>query len=280
MAHRRKKDTEKTLELVIWLILGIPMAIIVVLKWIFSGIKKNGTKSSIQLECIDLQDIDQMDGFSFEYYVAELLRKNGYKQVHVTSGSGDFGVDITAYKDNIKYAFQCKKYQSNLGISPIQEIYSGAPKYDASVCVVVTNSYFTHHAVELAECLNVILWDRTELAKLIKTSHNESSAFFITEENINERKLEINNSILTIPISGGFVPATLILTQQNLIYQTKQNNQVYPITAVVEVSRFVARLKIVIINRKKPLNLAVGNVNNAIAMEQAIQKLLIQQQKQ
>ena len=42
MAHRRKKDTEKTLELVIWLILGIPMAIIVVLKWIFSGIKKMG----------------------------------------------------------------------------------------------------------------------------------------------------------------------------------------------------------------------------------------------
>lgn len=168
MARRRKKDTEKTLELVIWLILGIPMAIIAILKWIFSGIAKLGQQSTIQLESVDLQKIDQMDGFSFEYYIAELLKKHGYKQVLVTSGSGDFGVDITAYKDNKKYAFQCKNYQSKLGVSPIQEVYSGAPKYNASVCVVVTNSYFTPHAQELAKSLNVILWDRSMLARLIR----------------------------------------------------------------------------------------------------------------
>ncbi|MBR5529595.1 MAG: restriction endonuclease [Oscillospiraceae bacterium] len=169
MARRRKKDTEKTLEFVIWLIIGIPMAIIAIIKWIFSGLTKLGQQRTIKLSSIDLKEVDQMDGFSFEYYVAELLKKNGYNQVVVTSGSGDFGVDITAYKDNKKHAFQCKNYQSKLGVSPIQEVYSGAPKYNASICVVVTNSYFTPHAQELAKHLNVMLWDRSELVRLIRT---------------------------------------------------------------------------------------------------------------
>lgn len=169
MARRGKKDTEKTLELVMWLIIGIPMVIIAIIKWIFSGLTKLGQQRTINLSSIDLEEVDQMDGFSFEYFVAELLKKNGYNQVVVTSGSGDFGVDITAYKDNKKHAFQCKNYQSKLGVSPIQEVYSGAPKYNASICVVVTNSYFTPHAQELARHLNVILWDRSELVRLIRT---------------------------------------------------------------------------------------------------------------
>lgn len=176
MARRKRKETEKTLELVIWLLLVVPMAIIAILKWLFSGIVKLRQKNVVQLESIDLQEIDIMDGFSFEYYVAELLKKNGYQQVHVTSGSGDFGVDITAYKDDIKYAFQCKNYQSNLGVSPIQEVYSGAPKYNATVCVVVTNSYFTPHAQELAKSLHVMLWDRPELARLIQLSKKSPSS--------------------------------------------------------------------------------------------------------
>lgn len=165
MARRRKTDTEKTLEL----ILGIPIATIAIGKWLFSGLSKPENQNIVKLESIDLQKVDQMDGFSFEYYVAEILKKNGYTKVFVTSGSGDFGVDITAYKDNKKYAFQCKNYQSNLGVSPIQEVYSGAPKYGASVCVVVTNSYFTPHAQELAKSLNVVLWDRAKLAQLIRS---------------------------------------------------------------------------------------------------------------
>lgn len=266
MARRRKKDTEKTLELVIWLIIGIPMAIIAIIKWIFSGLSKLGQQRTINLSSIDLEEVDQMDGFSFEYYVAELLKKNGYKQVVVTSGSGDFGVDITAYKDETKYAFQCKNYQSKLGVSPIQEVYSGAPKYNASVCIVVTNSYFTPHAVELANSLNVILWDREELSKLIQLSHNNPIA--------TSTKKADSTTILSIPISGGFTPAALILTQENLIHKTKHSEQIYPLAAIVEVSRFAARLKIVANDRNKLLNLAVGNVNDAKLMEQALNKLL------
>lgn len=124
----------------------------------------------LQAYSLELSDIDGMDGWTFEYYVADLLRKNGYSGVKVTRGSGDFGVDIIAYKNNSLWAFQCKNYSSKLGVSPIQQVYSGAVKYGASISVVITNSYFTDHAKELGSSLGVLLWDRIKLAELIKLS--------------------------------------------------------------------------------------------------------------
>ena len=50
----------------------------------------------LKVASIDLEQVDQMDGLTFEHYVADLLKKNGYSQVFVTNSSGDFGVDITA----------------------------------------------------------------------------------------------------------------------------------------------------------------------------------------
>ena len=52
--------------------------------------------------------INTMDGHDFEYFCADLLRKNGFDKVEVTKGSGDQGIDIIAFKDGIKYGIQCK----------------------------------------------------------------------------------------------------------------------------------------------------------------------------
>ena len=103
---------------------------------------------------IDFSKIDEMEGHRFEYFIAKVLRKNGFKNVNVTKASGDYGVDITANKDNQKWAFQCKRYSSNLGLKPIQEIYAGAKKYGADKAVVFTNVYFTPNAQTLAKTLN------------------------------------------------------------------------------------------------------------------------------
>ena len=116
---------------------------------------------------IDFSKIDDMEGHRFEYFIAKVLRKNGFKNVNVTKASGDYGVDITANKDNQKWAFQCKRYSSNLGLKPIQEIYAGAKKYEADKAVVFTNVYFTPNAQTLAKTLNVELWDRDTLAGMI-----------------------------------------------------------------------------------------------------------------
>lgn len=47
--------------------------------------------------------IDSMEGHDFEYWCADLLRRNGFVQVDVTRGSGDQGVDVIAVKDGKNY---------------------------------------------------------------------------------------------------------------------------------------------------------------------------------
>ena len=110
-----------------------------------------------------LNDIENMCGLDFEYYCAELLKRNGFADVEVTQGSGDQGVDILAQKDDIKYAVQCKRYSMPLGNTPIQEINSGKMFYKCHIGVVMTNSTFTDGAIELAEATGVLLWDGSKL---------------------------------------------------------------------------------------------------------------------
>lgn len=113
-------------------------------------------------------DFDQMDGHEFEYYCADILRKNGFKDVSVTPGSGDQGVDVLATKDGIKYAIQCKNYASPLGNTPVQEVNAGKVYYNCHVGVVMTNSVFTPGAVQLAEATGVLLWDGSKLEDMIR----------------------------------------------------------------------------------------------------------------
>ncbi len=120
-------------------------------------------------------DTDGMDGLKFEKYCADILRKNGFSNVVVTQGSGDYGVDITAQKDLITYAIQCKSYSGTVGIDAVQEVYSGKAKYKCTVAVVLTNNYFTKAAHETAKYNSVILWDRDYLNNMIKTAYSTQS---------------------------------------------------------------------------------------------------------
>lgn len=110
--------------------------------------------------------MDEMEGHDFEYYCADLLRYNGYDDVEVTKGSGDFGVDILAKKGEVTYAFQCKCYDKPIGVKAVQEIYAGKDFYDRMIGVVMTNQYYTQPAEELASKLKIILWDRDRLKTL------------------------------------------------------------------------------------------------------------------
>jgi hypothetical protein len=109
---------------------------------------------------------DNMDGREFENFCADLLKNNGFENVEVTSGSGDYGVDIFAEKDGITYAIQCKCYSSNIGNKAVQEIFSGKNYYKKHIAVVLTNQYFTSAAKKTAEHTGVVLWDRDYLDKL------------------------------------------------------------------------------------------------------------------
>lgn len=105
-------------------------------------------------------EIDYMEGHDFEYWCADLLRKNNFVNVTVTQGSGDQGVDILAEKGGIKYAIQCKCYSKDLGNSPVQEVETGKKIYGCHVGAVMTNRYFTTGAKEAAVATGTLLWDR------------------------------------------------------------------------------------------------------------------------
>ena len=112
--------------------------------------------------------IDELEGHDFEAYCADLLAKNGFYDVEITKGSGDYGLDILAERDGITYGIQCKRYDKPIGVAAVQQAYAGRDYYRRMVGAVMTNQYFTDAAVKMAQVLNVILWDRAYIEDLEK----------------------------------------------------------------------------------------------------------------
>lgn len=117
-----------------------------------------------------LTAFDTMDGHDFEYFCADLLRKNGFSNVEVTQGSGDHGVDIFAEQGDVTFAIQCKRYEGSVPYKAIQEAYSAKGIFNKDVAVVMTNSTFTQQGIEDAKRLSVKLWDRDKLNEFIRNA--------------------------------------------------------------------------------------------------------------
>lgn len=113
------------------------------------------------------------DGHSFETFCSRILSENGFENIFVTPGSGDQGIDILCTKEEVKYGIQCKCYSKDVGNKAVQEAYSGPKFYNCHVPVVLTNASFTPSAVAAAEKMNVLLWDRKRLLKLVKNCNNK-----------------------------------------------------------------------------------------------------------
>ena len=136
---------------------------------VHNGYSNNYLDSDNKTENKEIDEVDNdMDGFDFEKYTGKLLKANGFTKVEVTQCSSDFGVDVIAYKDDIKYAIQCKKYSSPVGIKAVQEVIGSKAMNDCHVAVVLTNNTFTKSAKEIAEKNNVLLWGRDKLVELIE----------------------------------------------------------------------------------------------------------------
>lgn len=116
----------------------------------------------------ELDRVDKMDGHTFERWCASLLEASGFKDVEVTRGSGDQGVDVLATLDGVRYAVQCKCYASDLGNKPVQEVYAGIAIYKCQLGSVMTNRRFTSGAKELAAATGISLWDRDWIISLLE----------------------------------------------------------------------------------------------------------------
>lgn len=170
------------------------------IRYLFSKLKSN-----ITVRKTTIYDIDRMDGIEFEQYSASLLEKLGYNNVKVTQSSNDYGIDITCLKNGKKYAIQCKRYANKLGNSPVQEATAGKRYYNCDIGVVLTNNYFTENAINLAKANNILLWDRTELIKMLKKAkkkHSTSNSNIEQIENIIDENQFVTMSPYTnLPIN-------------------------------------------------------------------------------
>ncbi len=113
-----------------------------------------------------MQEIDMMSGYDFENYMYMVYKNLGYL-VEQTPFSGDQGADLIIHTEDGKVAMQVKRYSRNIGNRAIQEVVASKNYYGCTKCAVITNSYFTQHAIDLANCNGVALIDRDGLMKMV-----------------------------------------------------------------------------------------------------------------
>ncbi len=119
-----------------------------------------------------LAEIDEMDGYRFEEFMKHVYEQLGYSVYH-TPLSGDQGADlILTSKEKTRTAVQVKRYSGKVSNSAVQEVVAAKGFYKCTEGIVVTNSYFTNSARQLAEANFIDLVDRNELEKLINTLLN------------------------------------------------------------------------------------------------------------
>ncbi len=118
----------------------------------------------------DTINIDAMSGTDFEHFCADLLRINGYKNVRITAGAGDHGIDIIADKDETKWGFQCKRWgaETHIGNEVVRDTFAGKAYYHCDIAVIITTTAFTRKAEEYARETGILLWGRDKLYKLME----------------------------------------------------------------------------------------------------------------
>lgn len=161
-------------ELISILYLGLYLIVSIVLLRLYYNI----SIKKMYLSCT-LDEVDELTGIEFEYFLYYKFKQRGYK-VKTTPITGDYGADLVLKKRKEKIVIQAKRYHNDVGISAVQEVIGSIAFYDATEGLVITNSYFTNNAKQLAKANEIILWDRKKLIEeflqeetLSESSYNE-----------------------------------------------------------------------------------------------------------
>ena len=199
MSQKKRKPLIVKMLFVLLLIILLPLLII---ESIISNIIKHVKykrwqkhKYSVQdfLDSAELEFIDVMEGYVFEQFLKTLFFYLGYDAI-VTKRSGDYGADLVLKKDGKKFVVQAKRYSKNVGSKAVQEIVVAKNHYGAHEAIVVTNSFFTKQAEEIADENGVILIDRNELNSLIKEAkYNIETNYDIKEEETSDLNENFDN---------------------------------------------------------------------------------------
>lgn len=228
---RHKRNESGSCSTIIILIFGISIAValsrillivLVILAICIIGIFFLCHRPLPNTAIIDLKETDSMTGYDFERWVAALLSRSGYSRVQLTSSSGDNGLDIIAYRGNVKIGMQCKCYHTNVGNGAVQEAYTGKAMYSCDEVIVVTNSYFTSSAKETARRTGVELWDRHVLERM---TMNYEKRYYVTNNAYNKSSIAetIKLSLVLLALLFSVVGLVMIL-QKDDRQQDRYNN--------------------------------------------------------
>lgn len=110
--------------------------------------------------------IDTMNGFEFEDFLAKLYQNMGYS-IERTPYTGDQGADLIVSRYGEKSVIQAKNYSDKVSNKAVQEVVAAKGFYKCERAIVITNNYFTNSAIDLAQANDVELIDRNKLELLI-----------------------------------------------------------------------------------------------------------------
>ena len=130
------------------------------LKFYINKKEEELTRGSIEKR---VQKFSILSGEDFEKLLYRLFSAMGYK-VQLVGKRGDQGGDLIAIKDDERILIQAKRYNNwYTGNKAVQEVVAAMKYYDCNKAIVVTTSYFTSEAIDLAKVNNVILISKNQL---------------------------------------------------------------------------------------------------------------------
>ena len=124
---------------------------------------------------VPYDDIENMDGPDFVYLCADILRRNGFKDLQATPAGGETGVDLIAHKDGVSYGIRCLRERGRVGVEAVREALAGSAYHGLDKALVLTDSGFTSNAHDIARNTGVTLWSRRKFTELYNAAFPEGA---------------------------------------------------------------------------------------------------------
>jgi len=142
-----------------------------------SSLMPNSGPVNQSIRYIKIDDVDRLDGNSFEMFCRLLYSKISIKAEITKKARGDGGVDLVVFNENNSgYLCQCKHTGSEeIGWDAVKEIAAGSPAYQVRYPMLrfqkmaITNRYFNQTAREQSTNLSIRLIERDNIITMLES---------------------------------------------------------------------------------------------------------------
>lgn len=150
----------------------VVIGVFIVLAWRQIGTRwLSGLRGGGKWGALSLREIQAMDPFAFEEYVAQrLFARQGYRVTN-TQDSKDGGIDVLVTNRYGEQAVvQCKRYRATVGAGTVRELYGTMIHTGAARAFLVTSSTISEDARRWAADKPITLIDGKRLVELTRAA--------------------------------------------------------------------------------------------------------------